>query len=449
MIVRFFKTGTSNGEAPITYLLGARNHNGELRAEPPEVIEGTPELTIDIINSIHRKHKYSSGCIAFRPEEQPTREQLHQIIEKFKLVVAPNLLPDSINSLFVLHRDKLNPKTGLAGFHIHFILPMVQLNGRNAGRRWNPHPPGKESIEIMSLFTSLTNHQYGWKQVQPNPLRVNVSSFWKKVEGKPITRKTELLQQELQLAMASGQIKNREQLCDFLADTLGMEITRKGVDYLSVRFPGAGKAIRLKGPMFVANTNFEKLQTANFQRQKAVSLTDIGYQTKTHRLSELLSKRGQMLTDSAIKKIKFEEINYGKQSTTSTNRKAAVRRPESFGQSASSRYGTKASHSAHSAGSLWGNGTLGNGSKETHTLLPTYPGAGQKENLRVKGATSQPKPGGGQLWLGKTPTTSAEIDDQIRQLTIALTQASDSGYREIQDQINRLAGKKENLPKPT
>lgn len=267
MIVRFFKTGISRGEAPINYLLGAKNHNGEQRAEPPEVIEGTPQLTIDIINSIHRKHKYSSGCIAFRPEEQPSRKQLQQIIEKFKLVVAPNLSPDAINSLFVLHKDRPNPRTGLAGFHVHFILPMVQLTGTNAGRRWNPHPPGKESIEIMSLFTSITNHQYGWKQVQPNPLRVNVSSFWKKVEGKPITRKAELLQQELQIAITSGQIKSREQLCNFLADTLGMEITRKGGDYLSVRFPGTGKAIRLRGPMFGADTNFEKLQTATVQKK--------------------------------------------------------------------------------------------------------------------------------------------------------------------------------------
>lgn len=93
-------------------------------------------------------------------------------------------------------------------------------------------------------------------------------------------------------------------------------------------------------------------------------------------------------------------------------------------------------------------GALGNGSKETPALLPTHPETGQRENILVKKPTQQPRPRGGAVWFGKTPTTSAEIDDQIRQLTIALTQASDSGYREIQDQINRLAGKKENLPKP-
>ena len=127
MIVRFFKTGISRGEAPINYLLGNTNHEGVQRSEAPVVLEGIPELTVDLINGIQRKFKYSSGCLAFRPDEQPTREELHNILGKFKSVVAPSLSADSINSLFVLHHDPPDKKTGLAGFHIHFILPMVRV----------------------------------------------------------------------------------------------------------------------------------------------------------------------------------------------------------------------------------------------------------------------------------------------------------------------------------
>lgn len=256
MIVRFFKTGISRGEAPINYLLGNTNHEGVQRSEAPEVLEGIPELTVDLINGIQRKFKYSSGCLAFRPGEQPTREELHNILDKFKSVVAPSLSPDSINSLFVLHRDPPDKKTGMAGFHIHFILPMVQLDGTNAGKRWNPHPPGKESIEIMSLFTSTTNQEMGWNQVQPNPLRVNIDSFWKKTARQTTTRKADLLKQELEIGITSGQLKDRDQLCSFIANDLGLTITRKGSDYLSVKFPGTNKAVRLKGPIFEESTNY-------------------------------------------------------------------------------------------------------------------------------------------------------------------------------------------------
>lgn len=105
MIVRFFKTGTSNGEAPVQYLLSPRDHTGLNREHLPEVLEGSPALTIGLINGIDRKYKYASGCLAFRSTEQPTRSELLGIIDQFKKVVAPGLTVDQFNALFVLHRE--------------------------------------------------------------------------------------------------------------------------------------------------------------------------------------------------------------------------------------------------------------------------------------------------------------------------------------------------------
>ena len=104
MIVRFFRTGQSSGEAPVNYLLRSHDHAGELRAERPEILEGNPKLTIRLINGVARQHKYASGCLAFRLGEQPSKAELHAIIDRFKAVVAPGLDPDQFNSLFVLHR---------------------------------------------------------------------------------------------------------------------------------------------------------------------------------------------------------------------------------------------------------------------------------------------------------------------------------------------------------
>lgn len=488
MIVRFFKSGMSRGEAPINYLLGSTDHQGDRRIEAPEVLEGIPELTVDLINGIHRKRKYASGCLAFRAEDQCTREELHNIINKFKSVVAPGLSPDSINSLFVLHREPPDKKTGLAGFHIHFILPMIQLDGANSGKRWNPHPPGRESIEIMSLFTSTTNQEMGWSQVQPNPLRVNIDSFWKKTAGQSITRKTDLLKHELEIGVSSGQLKDRDQLCSFIANDLGLTITRKGKDYLSVKFPGTSKAIRLKGPLFEQASNYERLASPNSQKNRSVILTDLEFQTHTQRLSQLLQKRGQVLTGLPISNsITTKEITNGKHQprerrNIDTEDQPNRNRLDQPSQSAEHLSGQVVRHKGHAGrggrveypnpkafhpsnektghplgrrpdiGREWGGGIRSIREPELNNrdrLQATSQTSGREKSgecsrLDAKSGSSEWIPTG----LLSFAITGAEINEQIRKLTIALSTASLPTQSAIQDQINALVGRREHLPRP-
>ncbi len=55
MIVKFFKTGTSNAEPAIRYLLGEKNHTGEERTCKPEILKGLPQIQTNILNGISRK----------------------------------------------------------------------------------------------------------------------------------------------------------------------------------------------------------------------------------------------------------------------------------------------------------------------------------------------------------------------------------------------------------
>lgn len=93
MIVRFFNTGTGNGEAPVKYLLSTHSHDGQERAHKPELLEGSPALTIELINGIQRKYKYASGCLAFRSTEQPTAPAANQM---FKRSTRSCLRPQSL-----------------------------------------------------------------------------------------------------------------------------------------------------------------------------------------------------------------------------------------------------------------------------------------------------------------------------------------------------------------
>ena len=303
MIVRFFKTGQSHGEAPVNYLLRLRDHAGELRAEQPEVLEGNPRLTIDLINGIARQHKYASGCLAFRAGEQPSKAELHSIIDQFKAVVAPGLAPDQFNSLFVLHREPPDPKTGQSGFHVHFVMPMTILGGTTAngkdmtGRRWNPHPPGKKTIETMALFTKLVNDAHGWSQVVEKPGRVSVDSFWLKAGNTSNAEKAELLRKELNKGIRSGQINSRDELCNYMDQLLGLTITRTGADYVSVKFPSAAKAVRLKGAMFESATDYAALRAAMAaQKQGGEVLSVSEYAHTAERLDTLLSERAHNLS---------------------------------------------------------------------------------------------------------------------------------------------------------
>ena len=303
MIVRFFRTGQSHGEAPVNYLLGLRDHAGELRAEQPEVLEGNPRLTIDLINGIARQHKYASGCLAFKAGELPSKAELLSIIDQFKAVVAPGLAPDQFNSLFVLHREPPDPKTGQSGFHVHFVMPMTILAGTTAsgkdmtGRRWNPHPPGKKTIETMALFTKLVNDAHGWSQVVEKPGRVNVDSFWLKAGNTSNADKAELLRKELNKGIRSGQINSRDELCNYMDQLLGLTITRTGADYVSVKFPSAAKAVRLKGAMFESATDYAALRAAMAaQKQGGEVLSVSEYAHTAERLDTLLSERAHNLS---------------------------------------------------------------------------------------------------------------------------------------------------------
>ena len=283
MIVRVFKAGISRGESPVNYLVSDRDHTGQKRAVAPEVLEGSPDLTIAVINNIQRKHKYVSGAIAFRDNEHPTREEMKQLIQSFKQTVCPGLGPKHFNSLFVLHRDKGNTE-------IHFVIPMTTMSGK----RMNIHPPGRQNIQLYEAFTQVTNHQFGYAQVAPDPLKLALSDFERYTpEGKADRGNKMYLHKRLTKAIRTGQVANRDQLCDFLSEQYGVEITRKGRDYISMKFPGAAKAKRFHGPLYNANANYAELVNSAHDAKQVSHLSLPEFQQARTALSQHVEARRQ------------------------------------------------------------------------------------------------------------------------------------------------------------
>lgn len=456
MIVRFFNTGTSNGESPVRYLLSATDHEGNKRPHAPEVLEGSPALTIDIINSIERKHKYASGCLAFRPNEQPTRQQLLGIVDAFKAVVAPGLSADQFNALFVLHQEQPDKRTGLAGFHVHFVLPMTVLGGINSagkdltGHRWNPHPPGKQTIETMSLFTQITNHEHNWKQVQERPQRLGLNSLWLKSPQYNQKQKAQMLHKEVLSAITTGGVKNKTELIAFMEDTLGLTVTRANDKTVSVKFPGDAKAIKLKGAIYETGTNLQHLAT-----QSSSVLTLGEYAQAKDRLAVLLTARAHYTTNTTTKR----RTVYGKRrleiSTTGATKAHRRTGNSAWGATNASLGESGMGRSLLSqGGGQWrnshGQGHQADGQRTGNAQSQIQPTEHVRQS-QFGGTNGRGRTTGGRKPIASTGASTnlaATLEEQIRTLSIELGDCPLGSLEAgaITDEINRLVGERGRLP---
>lgn len=237
MIVSTFKTGTGGASGPLNYLLKKHDRN-----PPAEVLKGDPKLLQVLIDSNHRKFKYSSGVIAFRDDENPTDEQISKVISGFEKTFTGGLGEERLPLLWVLHRDKGNTE-------LHFIAPTQEAQ---TGKQFNICPPGKNFQQMFRDFQAVANHHFGWKQVGGNLLQSEFNRFDKLAGVK------EKISSNVERLAEAGTIKNREDFLEFVTSR-GFTITRTGKDYISLKHPSHSKAFRLKGGAFAEGADYGQL----------------------------------------------------------------------------------------------------------------------------------------------------------------------------------------------
>lgn len=264
MIIKFFDSGVSSSRGPITYLLQENNATGKKRNPPPELFTGDTTLTSYLIDNNKSKYKYTSGVIAFKDNERPTDKQLKEIYQMFLETMAPGLTDKNINSLTVKHTHEGN-------IELHFVIPKKEMTTNKA---FNIHPPGKLSRTMVLDFTALINHKYGWEQLRENPLHVEFSAFDKKVPSgkKDGARKVKFSNEIIEL-IKTGVLKDREDLIKIL-EQKNIKVTRKGTDYLSLKFLNSEKAIKFNGPLFSFDANYQELLRNGKKLNKVLSETE-------------------------------------------------------------------------------------------------------------------------------------------------------------------------------
>ena len=161
MLVKFLARGAGSAAAAAGYLLGERDAAGEPR-EGIEVLRGDPHQVAAMADALEFKHKYTSGVIAWSPDDAPTDAQIGAVLDEFERTAWAGLEPDRYAWAAVLHRERGG------GAHVHVLAARCDLE---TGRSLNIAPPGWE--KTFGPLRDAFNAGHGWSRPD-DPARARV-----------------------------------------------------------------------------------------------------------------------------------------------------------------------------------------------------------------------------------------------------------------------------------
>lgn len=245
MHVKFLAHGTGSGARASAYLLGAHDHTGAERAGVT-VLRGDPALFAAVADSLPFQQRYSSAVISWAAEEAPTAAEIDEVLADFEALAFAGLEPEDYHMTVVQHDEPGG------GAHVHILIPRVHLG---SGKSFNPAPPGQR--DDFYAVRDKHNHAKGWARPD-DPLRARLlrPDFEAYKGDHPAIKKQ--ITDHLIGATAQGVITNAAELRAYLQESLGCEITRTGMDYISIKPEGYPKAVRLRGELYGASWTAER-----------------------------------------------------------------------------------------------------------------------------------------------------------------------------------------------
>ena len=298
MLVKFFKGGTGKGKNPVEYLLRETDGRGIRREPVPEIIKGNPHETIKLIDSLNFKYKFHSGVLSFAPEDAPTEKEQQALINSFEKTAFAGLDPEQYNILWVRHTHTSNGRVEL-----HFVTPRVELT---TGKSLSIAPPGWKNY--YGHWRDYWNYKQGWaspndptrarayhpgyqalRDAQEERLELAGVSVKKKENYRKVI--TNYVTENIRL----GRIKNRDDIINTL-EKAGLEITRTGINYLTVTSDQIGQRIRLKGGIYSASWRLGQRVTTKIGVGEEKDRTDIRRRIREAEaeLSQRISKRSEL-----------------------------------------------------------------------------------------------------------------------------------------------------------
>ncbi|MDE2751343.1 MAG: relaxase/mobilization nuclease domain-containing protein, partial [Gemmatimonadota bacterium] len=255
MHIKFLAHGTGSARAAAKYLLGEQDAAGKPR-EGVEVLRGHPEMVAAVSDSLDFEHRYTSGVIAWAPDDRPTDEQIEAVLDAFEKTAWAGLEPDRYAWAAVLHREEGG------GAHVHVLAARCDLE---TGRSLNIAPPGWQ--RTFDPLRDAFNHEHGWgRPDDPARARVQQPGHRAYIEAAQLrtglrleASPRDLIRDYLLQRVEHGMVSNRRDVVAALREA-GLEVPRQGKDYLTALDPETGDRWRLKGELYGENFDRERFE---------------------------------------------------------------------------------------------------------------------------------------------------------------------------------------------
>ena len=255
MLVKFLARGTGSARDAAKYLLGELDAAGKPR-EGVEVLRGDPNDVAALADTLEFEHRYTSGVIAWAPDDHPTDEQIEAVLDEFEKTAWAGLEPDRYAWAAVLHREKGG------GAHVHVLAARCDLE---TGRSLNIAPPGWE--KTFGPLRDAFNHEHGWARPDdPARARVEQPGHRAYIEAARLraglrleASPRDLIRDYLFQRVEHGMVRNRADVVSALRDA-GLEVPRQGKEYLTALDPETGDRWRLKGELYGENFDRERFE---------------------------------------------------------------------------------------------------------------------------------------------------------------------------------------------
>ena len=260
MHLKFLARGTGSAAAAAAYLLAEWDAAGTRRAAV-EVLRGDPHEVAAVADGLPFKHRYTSGVMAWSPEDAPTRAELERVVDEFEETAWAGLEGDRYAWAVILHRDHDG------GVHLHIFAARCDLA---TGRSLNIAPPGWQ--KTFDPLRDALNFEHGWSRPddpararpnRPAPYRAYLDAETLRAGWEVEPNPRELIGQHLMARVAAGTVTDRAGVVAALEE-LDLEVTRQGEHYVTARHPETGDRWRLKGTLYERDFDRER-----FVRQQA------------------------------------------------------------------------------------------------------------------------------------------------------------------------------------
>ena len=152
MHIKFLDHGKGSPAKASAYLLDELDHMGVVRAGV-EVLRGDATTFNAVCDASPHLWKYTSGVIAWSKEDDPTSEQIKEVLDEFEKHAFAGLDPSQYHLFAVLHTDDDGSK------HIHVLAPRLDIQ---SGKSLNIAPPGHE--KHFDSVRDYFNTKYQWSR---------------------------------------------------------------------------------------------------------------------------------------------------------------------------------------------------------------------------------------------------------------------------------------------